>query len=83
MNSALVREAGCGVAYVLEFEDVDKSVTEVRLNREEAEQLYGILTRMLEKGKPAPKPNTQHPTPDWVNGAVHFPPQQCLPWYWR
>jgi hypothetical protein len=83
LGTALVREAGCGVVYLIEFEDREEMHYQIDLDRTEAERLYVILGKMLGKGTlPAVIPPTipwhtlpPVPVPDWVKYANwHIPP---------
>jgi hypothetical protein len=76
LGTALVREAGCGVVYLIEFEDREEMHYQIDLDRTEAERLYVILGRMLGKDTlPAVIPPTNWTTlppatiPNWVMPA--------------
>jgi hypothetical protein len=79
LGTAVIREVGCGVVYTLEFEDTDEMLCQVGLDRTEAERLYVILGKMLEKqATPIRTPWNQLPpvtVPNWVlNSNWHIPP---------
>lgn len=85
IGTAYVREAGCGIRYIINLEDTDEEQFEVELDREQAEKLYAVLGRLLEKNV-APiiqtniAWNTAPPVslPNWVqNSNWQIPP---FPW---
>lgn len=61
LGTAYVREAGCGVRYIINLEDTDEEQFEVELDREQAERLYAVLGKMLEKDKPISPPAPINP----------------------
>jgi K+/H+ antiporter YhaU regulatory subunit KhtT len=69
LGGVLVREAGCGVVYVLNLEDREETQFEIDLNREQAEKLYLILGKMLDI-TPAP--------PNWTKNAVSIIPKDAI-----
>jgi hypothetical protein len=69
LGTAFVREAGCGVVYVLNLEDREEVGYEIDLDREQAEKLYLILGKMLGI---APPPS------NWTQNAVKTIPKGVI-----
>lgn len=91
IGTAYVREAGCGVRYIINLEDTDEEQFEVELDREQAERLYVVLGKMLGKAQAVPLP---HPIPinpnvsntfkvPWTDPGTSWPNGWVKPlWMW-
>lgn len=69
LGTIFIREAGCGVVYVLNLEDREEVGYEIDLDREQAEKLYLILGKMLGI---APPPS------NWTQNAVTGIPKDVI-----
>lgn len=79
LGTAYVREAGCGIRYILNLEDTDEEQFIVELDREQAERLYEVLGKMLGKNEPT------RPIGPFTPTAPLPPPQPYRiqpPWSW-
>lgn len=75
LDTAVIREAGCGVIYLVEFEDTGETGYQIGLDRTEAEKLWVILGEMLGKNQTCIPPVTPiAPLPAWMQNPV-----TCLP----
>ena len=74
LGTAYVREAGCGVLYIINLEDSDEQEFEVVLDREQVTRLRDVCNKLLNEGKsqpPAPW-HTAPPTPLYPNSLNPF-----------
>lgn len=81
IETAFVRETGCGIRYVVSFEDIDENEYQIYLDRTAAEKLYSILTNLLNKNTftiPATNPNPP-PVPVQPNPWNTAPPAPLRP----
>jgi hypothetical protein len=87
LGTAYVREAGCGIVYVINLEDTDEEQVIVELDREQLEKLHRVCGKLLGKSN-FTNPTTQFNPPSnvpinaphhWANHAVNFPPGWHMP----
>lgn len=76
IGTAFVREAGCGVMYVINLEDMDEEQFVVEMNREQTIRLFVVLGKLL--GEVAPPVNSPPPALPSIPWAEL--PDAKLPW---